>query len=144
MGGGGWSGAIQQLTTSVPAWAAVGGAAAAGARVAVPATLAAVAAPLAAAHLPLALLLAGASWTATPPTRHVRNLLPTPPPPGTPVCVQHVACNCALDVNAQQMEKVLSRDSGSHCIAHPALVIATRCSLLACMRPRVKSTHEPD
>lgn len=73
VGGGTAMDAVQLLTTSVPAWAAVVGCALAVARVAVPTTVAAVAGPLAAAHLPLALLVAGASWTATLPS-HQANV----------------------------------------------------------------------
>ena len=66
VGGGGLSDALQLLTTCVPFWAALAGVALSMTRSALPATLAAVVPPLASAHLPLALLTAGAAVDFTP------------------------------------------------------------------------------
>jgi predicted permease len=66
VGGGGLSDALQLLTTCVPFWAALAGVALSVTHSALPATLAAVVPPLAGAHLPLALLTAGAAADFTP------------------------------------------------------------------------------
>lgn len=66
VGGGGMSDALQMLTTCVPFWAALAGTALSVTHSALPATLAAVVPPLASAHLPLALLTAGAAVDFTP------------------------------------------------------------------------------
>ena len=66
VGGGGLSDALQLLTTCVPFWAALAGTALSVTNSALPATLAAVVPPLASAHLPLALLTAGAAVDFTP------------------------------------------------------------------------------
>lgn len=76
MGGGQLLDAVQLLTTSVPFWAAAAGAAGAAAGLPLPPTLAALAPTLAAAHLPLALMTAGASWkaeAALPPRHQLRD-----------------------------------------------------------------------
>lgn len=62
VGGGRLSDAVQLLTTSVPFWAALAGAALAVTGTPLPPTLAAIAPPLAAAHLPLALVRSHTHW----------------------------------------------------------------------------------
>lgn len=72
MGGATLAAAIQQLTTSVPAWAAVLGCAFAVWGASVPPTVALVAVPLAHAHLQLALVVTGVGFKAAVPSRLVR------------------------------------------------------------------------
>lgn len=69
VGGGSFLEALQQLTTYVPAWAAVAGCAFAAIGVALPPTVTAIAAPLASAHLQLALVVTGADFKPRLPSR---------------------------------------------------------------------------